>query len=340
MDIGKRIKFYRTEKKVKQEELADYLGVSIQAVSKWETGNSVPDISLLPQISVYFGITIDELFKMPNEAQFERIENMFWSVRKLDHDTFSYFERFLLDVLNSEPKNVRAMEDLAYLYNHYAHSYHEMASEYAKNVLDLEPENKAGWVAYLEANNGVCGDEWYDNHFEVIRFFKEFLEKNPKNFRGLYAIIENLLADERYDEALPYIEQIREEKKNHQYKIYLGDVAFGKGDVEKAIRLWDEAVKENPDIWQAYCSRGERLKKLSRYEDALLDFQKCYEMQDAPRISDGLYSMAQIHELLGDYKAAIQDHKAIIQNLKEDYATTDGEQVEAQLREIERLKKM
>lgn len=38
--IGKQIKFYRQEKQVKQEELAEYLGVSYQAVSKWETGVS------------------------------------------------------------------------------------------------------------------------------------------------------------------------------------------------------------------------------------------------------------------------------------------------------------
>lgn len=40
MDIGKKIKNLRTEKNVKQEELAEYLGVSFQAVSKWETGVS------------------------------------------------------------------------------------------------------------------------------------------------------------------------------------------------------------------------------------------------------------------------------------------------------------
>ena len=40
MEIGKQIKILRLEKNVKQEELAEYLGVSFQAVSKWETGVS------------------------------------------------------------------------------------------------------------------------------------------------------------------------------------------------------------------------------------------------------------------------------------------------------------
>ena len=67
--IGKQIKFYRQEKQVKQEELAEYLGVSYQAVSKWETGASVPDIALLPKLAVYFGVSIDELFQIPYEEE-------------------------------------------------------------------------------------------------------------------------------------------------------------------------------------------------------------------------------------------------------------------------------
>ena len=47
MNIGKQIRMYRLQKKVKQEELASYLGVSAQAVSKWETGRSAPDVSML-----------------------------------------------------------------------------------------------------------------------------------------------------------------------------------------------------------------------------------------------------------------------------------------------------
>lgn len=51
----------RKEKKITQDELANYLGVSKAAISKWETGQSYPDITLLPHIAMYFDITIDEL---------------------------------------------------------------------------------------------------------------------------------------------------------------------------------------------------------------------------------------------------------------------------------------
>ena len=59
--IGKRISEYRKRKNLKQDELAEMLGVSAQAVSKWENDLSCPDISLLPALSDNLGISIDEI---------------------------------------------------------------------------------------------------------------------------------------------------------------------------------------------------------------------------------------------------------------------------------------
>ena len=60
--IGRKIRNLRKSKVLTQEELAEKLSVSSQAVSKWETGASSPDISLLPLIARFFNISIDELF--------------------------------------------------------------------------------------------------------------------------------------------------------------------------------------------------------------------------------------------------------------------------------------
>ena len=63
ISLAEKLKELRKAKKVSQEKFAEYLGVSYQAVSKWENGVTSPDISLLPYISRYFGITVDELLQ-------------------------------------------------------------------------------------------------------------------------------------------------------------------------------------------------------------------------------------------------------------------------------------
>lgn len=66
--LGNKIRMLRKNKGMTQEELAEVLMVSSQAVSKWETHLSMPDVELLPVIARYFGITMDELFNYRLDA--------------------------------------------------------------------------------------------------------------------------------------------------------------------------------------------------------------------------------------------------------------------------------
>lgn len=66
--VGKNIKAARTEKNMTQLELADILGVSYQAVSNWERGNTMPDIAKLPDISKALGIEISDILGEDNCA--------------------------------------------------------------------------------------------------------------------------------------------------------------------------------------------------------------------------------------------------------------------------------
>ncbi len=63
MELSDRIKDERNKLNLSQDELANELHVSRQAVSKWETGQSYPDLEKLIQLSDIFGITLDELVK-------------------------------------------------------------------------------------------------------------------------------------------------------------------------------------------------------------------------------------------------------------------------------------
>lgn len=67
MTIGKRIAMLRRQKGLKQEDLANELDVSPQAVSKWENDQTCPDISLLPKLAQLLGVSVDELLSGKKE---------------------------------------------------------------------------------------------------------------------------------------------------------------------------------------------------------------------------------------------------------------------------------
>ena len=73
MTIGKRIALLRREKNLTQEELAQHIGVSPQAVSKWENDQTCPDISALPKLARLLGVTVDELLEGKTETTAVRV---------------------------------------------------------------------------------------------------------------------------------------------------------------------------------------------------------------------------------------------------------------------------
>ena len=91
--IGNRIAKYRKEKGLTQEALANQMGVSAQAVSKWETDASCPDIAALPQLCKILGITTDELLtgnsnevKLVTPAERKPIDELVLRVKVLSAD--------------------------------------------------------------------------------------------------------------------------------------------------------------------------------------------------------------------------------------------------------------
>ena len=79
-DIGKRIKAHRKKNDFTQEKLADFLGVSYKAVSKWECGVSVPDISLIISLAKLFRVSTDDLLGVnvaDEDARRDEIDAMY-----------------------------------------------------------------------------------------------------------------------------------------------------------------------------------------------------------------------------------------------------------------------
>jgi len=112
--LGEKIKSLRKQKNISQEVFASYLGVSFQAVSKWENGNTMPDITMIPAIASYFGVSTDELFDFnlfETEKEVKAICNEAYKYRFSDRVKS---ERILRDGLQRFPGNDVILNNLLY----------------------------------------------------------------------------------------------------------------------------------------------------------------------------------------------------------------------------------
>jgi transcriptional regulator with XRE-family HTH domain len=100
--IGRRIAELRRDTNMTQMELSDRLGISHQAVSKWERGESMPDISTLPLLGEIFGVTVDDLLDGGNQPRGETavLESVLRNTVDADIDKCSIS---LGDVVNAAP---------------------------------------------------------------------------------------------------------------------------------------------------------------------------------------------------------------------------------------------
>lgn len=82
LNLSDNIIRLRHEKKLTQEELADFMGVTKASVSKWEKGLNTPDLLLLPQLAAYFDVTVDELIGYEAQLSSEQIRRQYAELSK------------------------------------------------------------------------------------------------------------------------------------------------------------------------------------------------------------------------------------------------------------------
>ena len=83
INIAGNLKRLRKQREITQEDLANFIGVSFQAVSKWECGDGYPDITILPALANFFEVTLDELVGMNEIKNAKKLEEIKEQQRKI-----------------------------------------------------------------------------------------------------------------------------------------------------------------------------------------------------------------------------------------------------------------
>lgn len=339
MEIGNQIKQLRLRRGITQEALGQHFGLTAQAVSKWECGSAAPDIELLPALSAYFGVTIDELFALSDDTRMERIQNMIWDVRYLNPADVENERQFLLEKAAREPENGRPHELLADLENHLAGEHLEKAAEYAKEALRRDPNLREAHASLVEAMNGQCGDWYAANHHALINYYQEFVAEHPDNWRGYLWLLDQLLDDCRFDEARACWEAFARVDHTYRTPMYEGKLLWYAGNKDAAMEVWCKMQQDFPDEWCVWLNMGDVMARGANYEEAKRFYRKALDTMAPPRYVDGLESIAQICELQGDIPGAIAAYQEELEIYDKEWHFTTGETADMVRREIARLKK-
>ncbi|MBQ6183860.1 MAG: helix-turn-helix domain-containing protein [Clostridia bacterium] len=328
LKLGAAIKKLRTERGITQEELANRMCVSFQAVSKWETNATTPDIAILPQLALFFGVSIDTLFSMNKDDYIERISKMIRDEYSIAPENFLWAERYLKGLLSEEKQNNNARILLVELYEHRENRDLLACGRLCEEGLLIEPSN----IALIGKLTRIR--EKRDESDRLIEFFEALYSKNKQNDILVETLIDIYITHGRCDDAASLM---LSSKKRPIFEIYQGDIELALGRKDKAIALWRSAANENHRDCELLFKIAERFDNIHDIDAALQLYQQSYEAAPVPKELDALYAQAFLYTKIKKNAEAIDVWKMIIKSLADDYGINDGECVDWAKREIQKL---
>lgn len=150
MKIGEKIYLLRKNKNLTQEQLADLLSISTAAISKWETGNAFPDISLLPSIANIFNISIDYLFDYEIETKSNVLVSINEAKEMFANGKSMEASNFLKEALIRYPNNIELIFELAKI---------QFISAVYLNKIDKEKNLKEAESGFITITKRDCSNE-------------------------------------------------------------------------------------------------------------------------------------------------------------------------------------
>ena len=340
MEFGTKIKTLRNKRGITQEALAKAMGVTPQTVSKWENDVTMPDVALLPELSVFFGITIDDLFSLDAKKQMERLENRIYEAGLLSETEAAQIEETLREFAKTPEYKAQALSLIAELHLHQAEIHKRIGAELAKEALELEPDNSSYLSDYCNAMESFIPDWNCRNHHLLIQELQDVVKRHPDNRAASMWLLDNLMADKRLKEAEPELVHLAQIDTSYRPVLYRALFAAAKGDrelEEKCYQEIEDNFTEGKDAWVVQLSLAERETERQNYEKAIAHYEKAMEVQASPKFTDAPEAMAHIYEILGEKEKAVECYKLRIKMMREEWGIIAGDDVDQINRSIAKL---
>ena len=249
MNIGNKIRELRKKKGITQEQLSSALGVTSQAVSKWEMSTGCPDIAMLPVIAGYFGVSMDTLFNYDADKLEENIMNVLYSSR--GGRLFEEAEEILLKGIADYPSGHILKRELLEWYagqirSHGRSDLVEKALELGKQICE-ECEDS---FIYL----GVMGD-MADIYITTGRYEegKKLIDSMP--YRYHLDIYDRMRCSVMFLKDEDCLHEVREWKRWAHQELHMvceseGFSFFSIGDYQNALWSFEESADLIDRFWK------------------------------------------------------------------------------------------
>jgi len=301
-NIGGNIRKLRIEKQVTQEQLADYLSISSQAVSKWENGVTTPDIYLLPRIAEFFGTSIDEIFKTDMKGYRHKAERLLYQYGMdsltLTKENFDKADAEYEKLFNGCKADGNDMYEYGHLNECRSYVLAKKAEKLFNQAIESGNEKAEHQLVYLMNSTG----RWKDN----VDRYEKALEKNPDNSRNWYFLAYSYAGSETtFNKSLEIAEEGLRRFPNDRF--LLNNCAM----VCRALGRYDEAV--------GYCNLG---------------------IKNYPDMIDNYYELAFVYTDMEEYGNAVKAWEQVIVLLKEQALNDEVFEIQSEWpkREIAKLR--
>ena len=259
----------RLAKGLTQEQLAAMLGVSIQSISRWECGNTLPDVMLLPEIARLYGVTVDDLYReeavaYANYAQ--RLVSVYEATGRSE-DFLAAEQEFL-----RMPQTSLTADDL----RSWGVLYHYMM-QYCASLAHSK-------LTHAMEHPGANEDVWCSAALQLLALMNDTGKGRE--------------AAEHYDKLLA------ENPSDHRYYLLCATAHHSIEDNERALEIALDGIARFPDKAILYCCAGDIAQTLKLFYDAFAYWRKTLELD--PDMLAAAYSIGFCYEELGQFDNAYQ----------------------------------
>ncbi len=267
ISFAKNLRRFRLEKGMTQEQLAEELGISPQSVSRWECGNTMPDVMLLPKLARIYGVTVDDLFREDSIGYANYAQRLLavYEASGRTEDFLSAEQEF--QRLMTGTHTADDLRSFGVLY------YYMLKICVARSYDYLEAAIAAGRDSGVYSSavqqRILLSCELGKGAEEVVRYEQMREEKPDDPLSWLFCIAAHYHAKEAdlaYGIVLEALQRFPEDALLHTYA---GDVCKALGYYEEAFRFWRKAQALNGSAFDAAYAMAFCYEELGQYREAL-----------------------------------------------------------------------